>query len=76
MASAKARRLLAAGKVMPAGTAEVFTVQGDTGVRTVVLGDGFSLCDCPSPRFVACTHIEAALLLSGALADERRGAAA
>lgn len=70
-ASRKAVRLLAAGKVMPAGTAQVFKVQGDTGERTVVLGEDWQSCDCPAQGFVACSHIEAALLLCASLAAER-----
>lgn len=76
-ASAKARRLLAEVRVRPAGTATLYTVQGDTGTYRVVLAaDGSRSCDCSALR-ERCSHVEAAEHLDAALAAEGiRGVAA
>lgn len=65
-ASLKARRLLATAAVHVDGTAAVYQVDGDHDRYRVVVGDGFVLCSCPSPREL-CSHAEAAALLHEAL---------
>jgi hypothetical protein len=70
MASFKAIRMLRECRVMPAGTAAVFDVRGDHGRYHTVIGDGFAFCDCPHrSEFVACSHIESAMLLHAAMVD-------
>ncbi len=63
----KAVRLLAEGRVQPAGAAAVYTVQGDHGWYDVVIADGVEFCSCPA--FGACSHIRAASILQDALVD-------
>ncbi len=67
--SSKARRLLAQQRVMPAGIAAVYDVEGDHGGYRVVLGDGWTFCPCRAHREL-CAHVEAALILHGALRAE------
>ncbi len=67
--SAKARRLLAQQRVMPAGTATAYDVAGDHGGYRVFLGDGWRFCPCPAHREL-CSHVEAALILHAALCAE------
>lgn len=76
-ATPKVRRLLAEGRVQPAGTAAIHRVIGDHGLYDVVLGDDFSYClrvtaeggRAPCPSHGGCAHIAAARLVQDALVD-------
>lgn len=65
--ASKAVKLLAEGRVMPAGAAAVFRVQGDHDTYDVVIGDGFEMCSCPAHG--DCSHRTAARLIQAALVD-------
>ncbi len=68
--TAKVRRLLADGRVQPAGCAAVVYVDGDNGRYRVILGEDFTSCSCPALR-ERCSHVCAALLQQAALEDQR-----
>ncbi len=68
-ASLKARRMLAEQRVMPAGTAAAYNVEGDHGSYRVLLGAGWTSCSCPALREL-CSHVESALILHAALVAE------
>lgn len=67
-ASPKAIRLLAGGRVQPAGAAAAFTVRGDHGdYVAVICPDGTTFCSCPAHG--RCSHIASAALLQDAMVD-------
>lgn len=67
----KAVRLLAEARVMPAGAAAVYRVQGDSATYTaVVCDDGTTFCQCRGHRERGtCSHVESARLIQDALVD-------
>ncbi len=68
--TAKVRRLLAKGAVLPLGAAAVYHVEGDHDTYRVILGEDFTSCSCPALR-ERCSHVCAALLQQAALEDQR-----
>lgn len=65
--SQKVIRLLAQGRVRPAGAAAIYRVQGDSGEYDVVIAGGFEMCSCPARG--ACSHLTASRLIQDALVD-------
>jgi hypothetical protein len=69
-ASAKVVRLLSEGRVLPAGTAAHYKARGDHGEYDVVIGDGFTFCQCRGHRERGtCSHVDTARLIQDALVD-------
>lgn len=65
----KAARLLADGKVDPLPvSAQIFRVDGDTGIWFVTVSASIQLCTCPSTT--RCSHLEAAV--NWVLADDEQ----